>query len=101
MTAMKLRHAAALVLCGWYLMMPPALPSPLRPHSAASLSTWGLVGSFDSAEACQRALSKKLDEEEDRFQSEYPHPSEFEKFALAERAQSECVATDDPRLKEK
>jgi hypothetical protein len=101
MADMKPQHAAALALCGWYLLAPPALPSPLRPHSAAPLSTWGLVESFDSAEACQRALSKKWDDEEERFQSEYPHPSEFEKFALAERAQSECIATDDPRLKEK
>jgi hypothetical protein len=31
------------------------------------------------------------------LQAEYPHPSEFEKFALAERAQSECIATDDLR----
>lgn len=66
---MKLRHAAALALVGWYLMTPPIYEvttnSPesvkmgdkfyeVRP--SAPLGVWEVTASFDSADACQAAL---------------------------------------------
>ena len=59
---MKPRHAAALALVGWYLMLPPLTENP-PPHAAenalvdtqAPLSQWDSDGSFDSAIQCNRA----------------------------------------------
>ena len=63
---MNLRHAAALVFMGWYLLAPP--PSldwqhakrpldSLRPD--APLSEWIIWGSFDSARECQEPKRRR------------------------------------------
>ena len=97
MAAMKLRHAAALALVGWYLMMPP-MASDLRPDEAAPLATWGLVESFDSAQACKRALHKYSDEAIKKVQGgSESSTTNSARFVVAE----ECIASDDPRLKQK
>ena len=66
---MKLRHAAALALCGWYLMLPPftgdlshpgASTDPSRPLSKW-LPAWR-TSAFDSATACTHALSNLQEE---------------------------------------
>jgi hypothetical protein len=54
---MKPRHAAALVLVGWYLMMPP-LSRDQPPGVDAPLSRWTQVGSLDTLEDCD--LARKL-----------------------------------------
>ena len=88
---MKLRHAAALALMGWYLMFPP--PGPRSPDGTTSLdynapiSEWSSFGVFDTADEC-RAEMKRQNEQKlnpaDRGRYEVPH--------------SQCIATDDPRL---
>jgi len=50
---MKVRHAAALALAGWYLMLPPMNEKGVA--TEASISDWDQVGSFDSAAACAQA----------------------------------------------
>lgn len=60
--AMKLCHASALALVGWYLMTPPVyIPkdtatSPYKAFTTekAPLPLWTNDGSFDSASECQR-----------------------------------------------
>jgi hypothetical protein len=52
----NLRHAAALALMGWYLMLAPSVPS----GSNAPLSNWRTVGSYDSAEACNENKEQSL-----------------------------------------
>ena len=59
MPPMTLRHAAALALVGWYLMVPPAT-APNGTKGAklmtdAPLSRWFMHGSFDSAKQCEEA----------------------------------------------
>jgi hypothetical protein len=49
---MKLRHAAALALVGWYLMMPP-LRGGGKPDDQAPISAWTVFRKFDSTAACQ------------------------------------------------
>jgi len=64
---MKFRHAAALALVGWYLMVPPQNAhwqekrQPLY-NSNAPLSEWDIDESFDTAAECQAALKKLFDE---------------------------------------
>ena len=93
MAGMTLRHAPALALVGWYLMMPPwgKLNAPL--------SEWVIYQAFDSAEVCTIARKTLVD-----FQGNYKG------MAMTLITQSggnlqfdgsvaTCIATDDPRLK--
>jgi hypothetical protein len=57
---MKLRHAAALALTGWYLMVPPYDLEKGLVDDAAPLSKWTIDGSFDSAEQCKAAIRAHL-----------------------------------------
>jgi hypothetical protein len=54
---MKPRHAAALALVGWYLMMPPNtqgwFSKTKNNDEAAPLDQWTIVRSFDTALMCE------------------------------------------------
>jgi hypothetical protein len=105
---MKLCHAAALALVGWYLMEPPPMMSvqqivrqqqglpPLPGHSApefydahAQFTEWSLISSWDTAAACQA--------EKVRLFEEPPGHEPFSETIVG----SQCIASEDPRLKEK
>jgi hypothetical protein len=99
---MNYRHAAALVLLGWYLLVPS-----INPYGGADpgdgggqpckveydeLGAWRLEDSFDSADSCRSAknnLAKKPATSSNRFDV---------CEAIARRA-ARCIASDDPRLK--
>jgi hypothetical protein len=60
---MKPRHATALALVGWYLMVPPfqGLPSPFvsRAYIDAPLNEWQMTeGSWNSVEACNQKAKR-------------------------------------------
>jgi hypothetical protein len=119
---MNLRHAAALALVGWYLMVPQPDAPGKAPNFKAPLSRWNQMGAFDTAAACDKeresrcqAAAKALDEVEreiaalpdtgKRPLSEaapkvYDDDVTVSTFALGIQA-SRCIASDDPRLKEK
>ena len=100
---MRLRHAAALALAGWYLIVPPA-GRTLRVGLAAPLSQWRTVGTFNSAGDCEAGKRKGLPLLEKRIKEKAgkagvaAHDSDVQ--ALAQLA-LRCVASDDPRLKGK
>jgi len=63
----NLRHAAALGLVGWYLMMPPIPQDPLLlADPTPPLSVWFLQQSFDTAKECERA--RKAEDHEAELQ---------------------------------
>jgi hypothetical protein len=96
---MNLRHATALVLVGWYLIVPPVRvhdgqrgpelgPVPSAPHSE-----WWKSKMIGSLAECQQKLDRML------YQSYHdPIPAEVAASEAAIRL-AECVSTDDPRLK--
>lgn len=89
---MKLCHAAALVLVGWYLMMPPLnrnLPDGV--DTDAPLSRWVYLGSFDTASECNEFALRSASE----YKAAGDKESEILMFL------DRCIATDDPRLKKK
>jgi len=54
---MKLSHAAALALIGWYLMVPPPVVHNRLPvNLEAPLSEWRLFSAHDSAAECMQGL---------------------------------------------
>jgi hypothetical protein len=95
---LNLRSSAALVLVGWYLMVPPWPAKTSTP-----LSQWIIVKSFDTAANCEsglhqqqvsaRALAKHVE------QGTSPLPKELPEFE-AHWFWATCIATDDPRLKD-
>ena len=81
---MNSRHAAALALLGWYLFTPP-------PGAEAPIAEWNHVGSFDTARECEAvslgSLKKAKKEKNEKH--------------LKQWLNAECIASDDPRLREK
>src|SRR5271157_3117240 len=108
---MNLRHTAALALVAWYLMLPP------NKKDDAPLSEWTVSRSYDSAETCQSAQTnnrdqaaaklKQYDSMTDQQRRNLEHnqqtfdqeTNDRDNFSAA--FQSACIASDDPRLKEK
>jgi hypothetical protein len=81
---MKPRHAAALALVGWYLMLPPAVPNdPDKVDSSAPLSQWEVMTTFDSQSQCAAEQTRMIGV-----------GNKLGRF-------SQCIASDDPRLKQK
>jgi hypothetical protein len=107
---MKLRLHSAMALVGWHLISPigdPAKPGVLPPK--APLSQWRNLGTFDSSDHCQKALSalRASFEQDTRreltvWRKQKGHSQEGRALqaaaaqAVAER--SLCIAADDPRL---
>jgi|SRR5208337_1710671 len=108
---MKSRHAATLAVVGWYLMMPPFIrvrPDARDPSrdrvvldSNAPLSKWFWSGSFDSVDACQRSQEKEIAETQRRNSLSPSPPAEIDRNVEMAFWEARCIATDDPRLKEK
>ena len=118
---MKPRHAAALALVGWYLMVPP--PGPPRstgantapPNDTAPFNQWTIRNSYDSAQACEAAQKKNLDTATTNMDKQHHlaeqrqglSPDNFagQEFLVADQleyaTEALCISTDDPRLKSK
>lgn len=111
---MNVRHAAALALVGWYLMVPPASDwtrwqqtlASTKPQQGggdydvfgffgAPLLKWKQQGEFDSQTDCEKARQQlRTRDGTDANQS----PRNAKQYT-ADHAW--CIATDDPRLKER
>jgi hypothetical protein len=93
---MKLCHAAALALVGWYLMTPPPPFDPSTP-----LSKWTRMGKTEYAsEAECTAVRQQL---QTTFRDPGDIPPEHITATIMVKAMAHvlCIAADDPRLKEK
>jgi hypothetical protein len=108
MASMKPRHAAALALVGWYLMIPPVFsPMEQHPRSFNSLSAppnkWDIWAKFDSESECEKEKEHLRTEAPIRLKFAREHPDQDPNgniVAVSEAWQlAECVAADDPRLK--
>jgi hypothetical protein len=91
----KLRHAAALALVGWYLMVPPPIGKGEMIDLKAPLAKWNHWGEspFKTEKDCynwqQQFLGMMVFSEEDSTSN------------FAQLNASRCIASDDPRLKGK
>jgi len=108
----KPRHAAALALVGWYLMMPPMYESKESPdpseervkvgnkgfevNPSAAFSDWQIDSSYDAAKQCQTARLALLGNHRKSLAGE-----SYDLLETFRRAEAHCVASDDPRLREK
>jgi hypothetical protein len=62
---MNVRHAAALALVGWYLMIPP-VNAKRQPDDAAPIGSWTIVNSFDKANQCRDEQASMMKEHKNR-----------------------------------
>ena len=105
---MRIHHATALALVGWYLMVQGTEP----------MSQWKTIFVTDSGKACQQLLWKihkdaaadlkqhfnsDVDVESiKRAMQRATSPSQLDKIGHdVDDLATVCIATDDPRLKEK
>jgi hypothetical protein len=92
---MKPRHAAALALVGWCLMLPPMVGG--HTDTSAPLNSWRMTASYDAASDCRKVLEDSTRDAIKALQD--PHVLPFTREASLQFLDAACVATDDPRLK--
>ena len=106
---MKLRHAAALALVGWFLLAPPVRQPKHEPpyvdeHAQdRDLKILHIFKTIDQCEASQkRAMLYAENGKFTAFSGGYEGViDEDPKPWLTQRIEAECIATGDPRLKRK
>ncbi|MGA3229989.1 hypothetical protein [Candidatus Binatus sp.] len=101
---MNPRHAAALALAAWYLMVPPDRPKLTDPFewiSRVPFRDWQIVQRFDAASACEKRKHEIIS---DAIHATNPDAKARRTAALlsdiAISNNATCVSRDDPRLKE-
>lgn len=87
------RHVAALAIVGWYLIMPPRLPQG-GPDLNAPLNQWMHGDAADSSKSKQdcEQFRQALMEGMERA-------GKMTDLTRTVMEHSQCVSTDDPRLK--
>jgi len=108
---MNVRHAAALALVGWYLMVPPMDNCvgviKEKPCADSPLATWSVQSKFSSEAACQE--NKRIGDEKARGylmmlaarNRQSSSRASFGESTYMWYLTAKCIASDDPRLKEK
>jgi hypothetical protein len=109
---MKTRHAAAVVLVGWYLMVPSITyqsaanvwtVSGFDQHKRPVYSAWENYGSYDTAAECQEQLSK-LDPTASPImptaEGAVRNPTGLASAVRDSVKQAVCIPDNDPRLKD-
>ena len=112
--SMKPRHATALALVGWVLLIPPIVlpssevrPEPLDVDREAPLSDWIREESFERAGDCEKARKALPDDVRNQRSVIIPGnmgTAEIEQShanLVVGALSARCISTDDPRLKEK
>ena len=91
--AVKFRHAAALALAGWYLILPPLTPNGRWIDTTAPLSAWYKVKPpYASKDGCERAKNGMIA----LHRANPSSPSKL--LSLKDEQAGLCVHSDDPRL---
>jgi hypothetical protein len=105
---MKHRHAAALAIVAWYLMIPP-INAHNKVDAHAPMSKWKRGVSFDSEKECDEslkdAIANPMTDAEYRAAEKATLKAKMHPLSQSEMkkrtAESVCVSANDPRLKAK
>jgi hypothetical protein len=93
---MNLRHAGALALVGWYLMIPPTRGAPAEILYHAPLSRWEVSDQYDGKVECENSLKEIV--KNAQHNSDQCTNGDCA-VTVAQLAGGRCMASDDPRLK--
>jgi hypothetical protein len=105
---MNSRHAAALAIVIWYLMIPP-IGADNKIDAHAPLSQWRRGVGFESQQQCDDSLKDAIQNPmtlaEYQAAAKATRKAKMKPLTMSEMtrrtAESQCVAVDDPRLKAK
>src|ERR1700722_14884301 len=105
---MKTRHAAALAIVLWYLIIPP-IGADNKVDAHAPLSKWRIGVGFESEKDCddslKDAIKNPMTPAEYLAAAQATSKAKMKPLSMSEMtkrtAESRCVAGDDPRLKAK
>jgi hypothetical protein len=106
---MDLRHAAVLAFTGWYLLAAPVRQPKSEPpylDEHAAYRDWKILHAFKTVDDCEGGQKRAVLDAESRNLTAWsggfagiidtdPKPW------LTQQIDAECIASDDPRLKEK
>jgi len=95
---MKPLHAAALTLIGWYLVVPPVEQGQVK--NDAPLSRWNIYAPTETLSDCQHSLILETKHRE-RDWLEHETVLSAPPVRVEQILNGQCIASDDPRLKEK
>ena len=106
--SMKSCHAAAFAIVAWYLMIPP-IGADNNVDARAPLSQWRRGVSFNSQKECddslKDAIQNPMTPDEYKDAAKQTRTAKMRPLSMSEMtkrtAQSQCVASDDPRLNAK
>jgi hypothetical protein len=98
---MNSRHAAALALVGWYLMVPPIASRTGPINRDALLEKWETWFAFDTAAECQARIKTIANAAIGRLKAQPVAIATEQRISDLQAISARCVASDDPRLKEK
>src|ERR1700730_16749176 len=98
---MKPRHAAALALVGWYLMVPPLVNAPYKVDTEAPLASWKPYQAFDTAEECDKYLSSVKAKYKNTASAPLGSIKKGTRAFALQMTFARYVSSDDPRLKAK
>jgi hypothetical protein len=102
----KPRHAAALALVGWYLMLPP-WNQQKQPAVEAPIAQWQRVALYATVATCEKNRSRMAaggghwtdsNANTPNNADEVPNSKEQEQMRNLQKY-AQCVSADDPRLK--
>lgn len=102
---MNRRHAAVLALVGWYLMVPPIVMEgeKAKVDGRVPLSQWGrgdrVYGTESACEEMRAKLSAIAESHKNWIGPSGSVAAANDRYVLL--TNQRCVASDDPRLKEK
>jgi len=107
----NLRHAAALALVGWYLMVPPIESCNGAFHGGVCnetpLAKWQIVKTYDSLSGCENIKAIWIEKGQSYLvEMNASSRSRTTRMASDEASattdiEATCVVSDDPRLKGK
>jgi hypothetical protein len=96
---MYLRHAAALALASWYLLIPVPSETFGTPQAQLRrdlpLGRWKILHTFESRPDCEKMRGVMIWAVRDNNNSADP----TKRLGSQAAQYSECIASDDPRLK--
>jgi hypothetical protein len=96
---MTLRHAAAVALVGWYLIIPRYDLAGLV-LDKAPLSTWKIYNEYNSPPQCESVRQQMSQIAQDFIDDQEKRAETVDMLSQAEvMLSARCIAKDDPRLK--
>jgi len=93
---MRLRHAAAISLLGWDLLLPPVSLVTQHVNKDAPLSTWNVQRTYSRKKACEGRMDRLRRQ---GLAAAQKQGSAYDPDLSCPACNAQCVDADDPRLK--